>query len=116
MPQVRVRSVDANLGLSPIQMFNDHTRVPRVPHPKLAFLASLGWGFFDHEFTVKLGYLHRNPVARGLVNAPADWKWSSFRHYALREMGTVEIESEWTSIDRESKTCGGSPRVFLSPG
>jgi putative transposase len=68
------------------------------------------------EFTVKLRYLHRNPVARGLVNAPADWKWSSFRHYALREMGTVEIESEWTSIDRESNTCVGSPRVFLSPG
>ena len=64
------------------------------------------------EFTVKLRYLHRNPVARGLVNAPADWKWSSFRHYALREMGTVEIESKWTAVDRETKTRGGSPRVF----
>ena len=61
------------------------------------------------EFTVKLRYLHRNPVARGLVNAPADWKWSSFRHYALREMGMVEIESKWTAFDRETKTCGGSP-------
>jgi hypothetical protein len=55
------------------------------------------------------GYLHRNPrgpqaalllrwlgwkpVKRGLVRAPGDWKWSSFRHYAFREMGVVEIES-----------------------
>jgi hypothetical protein len=54
-------------------------------------------------------------VARGLVNAPADWKWSSFRHYALRETGTVEIESEWTSIDRETNLCSGLARVFLSP-
>jgi len=30
------------------------------------------------EFTVKLRYLHRNPVKRGLVKEPGDWKWSSF--------------------------------------
>jgi putative transposase len=53
------------------------------------------------EFTVKLRYLHRNPVKRGLVKEPGDWKWSSFRHYAFREMGVVEIESEWTARDRE---------------
>jgi len=68
-----------------------------------------------HEFTVKLRYLHRNPVKRGLVLAPEEWKWSSFRHYALREIGVVEIESEWTAGDRERKTCGGSERVFLRP-
>jgi putative transposase len=27
----------------------------------------------------KLRYIHRNPVTRGLVAQPADWKWSSFR-------------------------------------
>jgi len=43
------------------------------------------------EFTVKLRYLHRNPVKRGLVRNPADWKWSSFRHYAFRETGVVEL-------------------------
>ena len=56
------------------------------------------------EFTVKLRYLHRNPVKRGLVQDPAEWKWSSFRHYALREVGTVEIESAWAATDREAKT------------
>ena len=67
------------------------------------------------EFTVKLRYLHRNPVKRGLVSQPMDWKWSSFRHYALREIGPVEIESEWTARDREAKTTGAAPRIFLSP-
>lgn len=68
------------------------------------------------QFTVKLRYLHRNPVKRGLVDTPEDWRWSSFRHYALRQIGEVEIESEWTARDRESETCGGAKRVFLRPG
>ncbi len=67
------------------------------------------------EFGIKLGYLHRNPVKRGLVADPGDWKWSSFRHYAFCKMGVVEIESEWTGRDRELKMTGGAPRVFLSP-
>ena len=41
----------------------------------------------------KLRYMHRNPVKRGLVEKPQDWPWSSFRHYATGEVGTVEIES-----------------------
>jgi putative transposase len=68
------------------------------------------------EFGVKLRYLHRNPVKRGLVKEPGDWKWSSFRHYAFRENGVVEIESEWTARDRESKLFGGPARIFLCPG
>jgi len=49
------------------------------------------------------------------VKQPGDWKWSSFRHYALREVGVVEIESEWTARDRETATEGGTTRVFLFP-
>jgi putative transposase len=68
------------------------------------------------EFTVKLRYLHRNPVKRGLVKDPAEWRWSSFRHYSLREVGIVEIESEWTARDREQKESGdAAPRIFLRP-
>ena len=33
----------------------------------------------------KLRYLHRNPVKRGLVEAPDQWPWSSFRAYAYQE-------------------------------
>jgi len=67
------------------------------------------------EFSIKLRYLHRNPVKRGLVGSPDEWKWSSYRHYALREIGTVEIESEWTARDRETAECGGPSRAFLAP-
>src|SRR5581483_5941462 len=31
----------------------------------------------------KLKYMHRNPVKRGLVKAPEDWRWSSYRSYAF---------------------------------
>ena len=45
----------------------------------------------------KLRYIHRNPVKRGLVKRPEDWKWSSFAHYATGVEGVVEIESHWTA-------------------
>lgn len=57
--------------------------------------------FTDRKWTEKLCYLHRNPVTRGLVADPADWKWSSFRHWLTGEMGTVEVESHWTFRRRE---------------
>jgi putative transposase len=31
----------------------------------------------------KANYCHRNPVARGLVASPEDWKWSSYRSLEL---------------------------------
>ncbi len=48
----------------------------------------------------KLRYMHRNPVKRGLVDRPEQWPWSSFRHYATGEVGAVEIESQWTAVQR----------------
>ena len=68
------------------------------------------------EFRVKLRYVHRNPMKRGLVKNAADWEWSSFRHYAFREMDVVEFESEWTARDREIKNGTSRPGIFLRPG
>lgn len=53
------------------------------------------------KFVEKLRYIHRNPVARGLVSRPEDWTWSSFRHWATGEAGPVEVESHWTWNHRE---------------
>jgi hypothetical protein len=39
----------------------------------------------------KLRYIHRNPVKRGLVAAPEQWRWSSFRWYLCGEVGPVRI-------------------------
>ena len=129
MPQVSVRSLDANLGPHPNP---DHPTLADALHfLKLSFTKRLPrltgepvpsgrnattTETYEDEFKVKLRYLHRNPEKRGLVTNPADWKWSSFRHYALREVGVVEIESQWTATDRETKISGGRPHLFLSPG
>lgn len=45
-------------------------------------------------------YIHRNPVKRGLVASPEQYRWSSFSHYSNGIRGVVEIESEWTSWSR----------------
>jgi putative transposase len=59
---------------------------------------------YSHRKQVeKLRYIHRNPVHRGLVEQPQDWRWSSFRHYATGERGVVEIESFWTAAQREKE-------------
>jgi putative transposase len=29
----------------------------------------------------KIEYCHKNPVTRGLVLTPGDWKWSSYNWY-----------------------------------
>ena len=57
--------------------------------------------FTTRKHVEKVRYIHRNPVKRGLVKEPQDWRWSSFRHYATGERGTVEIESFWTEALRE---------------
>jgi putative transposase len=55
----------------------------------------------EKKFFEKMHYIHQNPVRRGLVKRPEDWKWSSFRHMATGEEGAVEVESQWTARKRE---------------
>ena len=59
--------------------------------------------FSHHKHVEKLRYIHRNPVNRGLVERPEDWRWSSFRHYATGDRGVVDIESFWTAALREKE-------------
>ncbi len=46
----------------------------------------------------KLRYMHRNPVPRGLVAEPDDWRWSSYRFYLLGEPGLVRVHEGWGRI------------------
>jgi putative transposase len=62
----------------------------------------------QRKFTEKLRYMHRNPVARGLVAKPEDWPWSSFRHWQTGEGGIIEIESHWTFSKRERAAASSS--------
>ncbi len=50
--------------------------------------------FTEKKRVEKLRYMHRNPVKRGLVLAPQEWAWSSYRHYADGERGIVLVNEE----------------------
>jgi len=43
----------------------------------------------------KLRYIHRNPVRRGLVESPEQWRWSSYQFYPLRKAGLVRVNEGW---------------------
>jgi putative transposase len=47
----------------------------------------------DRKRLEKLRYIHRNPVARGLVFTPENWPWSSYRYYLTGEKGRVTLET-----------------------
>jgi putative transposase len=50
----------------------------------------------------KLHYMHRNPVARGLVLEPQQWAWSSFRDYVSDVRGPVLVNE---LVRAEMKVC-----------
>ena len=45
----------------------------------------------EHKRIEKLRYMHLNPVKRGLVEEPQEWRWGSYRSYASGEVGLVTI-------------------------
>jgi putative transposase len=47
--------------------------------------------FTEKKRIEKLGYMHQNPVQRGLVLEPEEWAWSSFRYYSEGEPGPVLV-------------------------
>ena len=63
--------------------------------------------FTEAKVKEKLRYIHRNPVTRGLVERPLEWRWSSFRHGWSGDEGVVEIESNGTARRRDG--LGASP-------
>jgi putative transposase len=54
----------------------------------------------------KLRYMHCNPVVRGLVASPEDWRWSSYRSYAYGEVGLVRI-NDWTWWEEKIRQSAG---------
>ncbi|MBS1821952.1 MAG: transposase [Acidobacteria bacterium] len=56
--------------------------------------------FTTGKFVEKVQYIHRNPVTRGLVSRPEDYRWSSFNHYATGEACAIEIASQWVKEKR----------------
>ena len=102
----------------PVLTLPDHSR-PAILCPRMAkrFVQGTtlrlrsGQAFSRADPAFPLSYPERALAceARALSRDPSDSKWSSFRHYAFREMNVVENESEWTRRDRELKLTGGRP-------
>jgi len=68
----------------------------RLPHddapPPFWYPRSYDFNVFsEKKIAEKLDYMHWNPVKRGLVASPEQWRWSSYRFYALGEQGPVRI-------------------------
>ncbi len=53
----------------------------------------------------KLRYMHRNPVTRGLVSEPDQWRWSSYRSYAYGEVGLVKV-NRWEVLKMKVRSPG----------
>jgi len=48
----------------------------------------------EHKRVEKLRYLDLNPVQRGLVLEPDQWRWSSYRDYARGPCGRVLVNEQ----------------------
>ena len=48
----------------------------------------------DETMCQKIEYIHNNPVARGFVDDPLHWRWSSARNYA-GQSGLTEVVTDW---------------------
>ncbi|HEX8814551.1 MAG TPA: transposase, partial [Terriglobales bacterium] len=84
-------------------------RKPRDPRqrplfdeePRRAFWQARFYDFnvwSEKKRVEKLRYMHENPVKRGLVKVPEQWRWSSYRHYFLGESGPVQVNVGWGKI------------------
>jgi putative transposase len=47
----------------------------------------------ETEFCKEVRYIHRNPVERGLVATPRDWRWSSARWWSGVREGEIECDA-----------------------
>jgi REP element-mobilizing transposase RayT len=50
----------------------------------------------EKKIPEKLDYLHRNPLRRGLVERPEDWRWSSYRYYECGDSSPIAMDDDWT--------------------
>jgi putative transposase len=74
--------------------------------------------FTERKRIEKLRYIHRNPVTRGLVSSPEQWRWSSFRWYQSGEAGPVQINFTDIMVMKIRPQRPGAPGLagFARPG
>jgi putative transposase len=75
------------------QLFGER---PRLPFWQARFYDFNVWT--SKKRIEKLRYMHHNPVKRGLVGSPEQWRGSSYRFYWLDEPGLVRVNDGWGKI------------------
>jgi putative transposase len=58
----------------------------------------------DKKRYEKMNYMHFNPVKRGLVGHPKEWRWSSHRFYSTGEKGLCAPNPEWKPSEFKNKS------------
>jgi len=48
------------------------------------------------EYAEKIGYIHRNPVKRGLVSKAEEWEWSSAGDFMKMSAGPIRVDTVLT--------------------
>ena len=49
----------------------------------------------DGTLTVKIEYIHNNPVKAGLVEDAKEWEFSSARNYTLNDHSLIQVTTDW---------------------
>jgi REP element-mobilizing transposase RayT len=69
--------------------------------------------FFDHALRTAqkyhecVNYIHQNPIRRGLVERPEQWKWSSVRSYLGQHQAFLPIDSIRLPTDPQTRLTRG---------
>jgi putative transposase len=116
-----LRAVKEPVGRTAIRYLSDHAPdwLPRVTRRRGSREERLFWqsgGGYDRNITDPptlfkvIEYIHENPVRRGLVTRPEEWRWSSARWYAGAsgvELAADSLPPDWIGTVPERI---GSPR------
>jgi len=62
------------------------------------------------EYQERVEYLHLNPLRRGLLKRPEDWKWSSVHEYVFPALPEARHQPP-LRIDRVRIPADESPRI-----
>lgn len=55
--------------------------------------------YTEKMLSIKIMYIHENPVRAGLVKRPEDWKYSSARNYTFGDQTLINVATDWELRD-----------------
>lgn len=106
-----LRSGRKHASLSQLRLWDDESLL-QYPH---------FWQRRFYDFNVwstrkkneKLNYMHFNPVRRGLVERPKEWRWSSYRFYLVGGPVLCPPNTEWKAM-RIGRSSADKARIQTS--